>query len=65
MIEVLIEEVVDQFVDFIDCNNFDFMKWVVFCIFFLVELLVKYCYGKFLGEVINDVGELFEGVFKS
>lgn len=41
------------------------MKWVVFCIFFLVELLVKYCYGKFLGEVINDVGELFEGVFKS
>ena len=65
MTEALIEEAVDQFVDSIDCNNFDPMKWAASCTSLLVELLVKHCHGKLSGEAINDVGELFEGVFKS
>ncbi|XP_022799776.1 uncharacterized protein LOC111337696 [Stylophora pistillata] len=64
MTEVLIEEAVDQFVDSVDCDNFDPVEWTASCTSLLVKLLVKHCHGKLSGEAINDVGELFQEAFK-
>lgn len=56
MIEVFVEEVVIKFVDVIDCDNFDFFDWAEFCVIILEEIMVKYCYIKFLGKDISEVG---------
>lgn len=65
MTEALIEEAVIEFVNAIDCDNFDPYDWAENCATILEEMMARYCCTKLSGKDISGVGQLFKEAFKT
>ena len=65
MTEALIDEAAIEFVNAIDCDNFEPYDWAESCAAILEEMMAKYCYTKLSRKDISEVGQLFKEAFKT